>query len=54
MSVKTPTAIGPRCFKCWLEISSGPVDPLDLTESITFWVIVGVNRGWKDVSSRCL
>ena len=54
MSVRAPTATGPRCFRCWLEMSSGPVDPVDLTESITFWVIVGVNSGSWEVSRRCL
>ena len=45
MSVKTLMACGPRCFRCLLEIPSGPVEGVFLVARIASVTIAGVKGG---------
>lgn len=47
MSVRYCRARGPRCFKCWMFILSGPVDLFVLLCLMAFWIssVVSLKSG---------
>ena len=45
MSVKALTACGPRCFRCLLDMPSGPVEGVFLVARIASVTIAGVKGG---------
>ena len=59
MSVRTLMACGPRCFRCLLEMPSGPVEEVFLEARMAVWVLSGVNCAGKlwsvgSVWRRCM
>ena len=55
MSVRTLMACVPRCFRCLLEIPSGPVEEVFLEALMAAIVLSGVNcdGSWWSVGSEC-
>ena len=45
MSVKALTACGPRCFRCLLDMPSGPVEEVFFVARIASVTIAGVKGG---------